>query len=298
MSAQHRRRGTWRSGHRSSTHRTDDDITSAGWVSQRVSALTAAMSQCAAAVHDYLTSKCSPRTALAKVDLRLQELCALPSFHSDKYEHMPWSRHIWQLCVQHKRLVIYRPLFARSFRDPKYTFARKVCVEAARSILIERRKFFPPSYEKPWVVLFDTLSAAVVLAIDFFHTPTSGLDTRRAEIYELLNALTRGLQHNTYVQRASGLLLALLAEEDKFRASFEEQSRHSGQDQSPPLEMPISTQSDGLNPSPETQRMESESDIWAWLNLESKAPETADASGGPADSSFLFNTASFEFFEM
>jgi hypothetical protein len=62
--------------------------------------------------------------------------------------------------------------------------------------------------------------------------------------------------------------------------------------------MPISTQSDGLNPSPETQRMESESDIWAWLNLESKAPETADASGGPADSSFLFNTASFEFFEM
>ena len=234
------------------------------------------MADCAATVHSFLSSKLDSMTALAKVDFQLQALLDTPWYRTETYEHIAWARHIWILCIQHKRLVSHRPYFAKSIRQPRFLAARQTCVQAATAILCERRKVLPPTYEKNWIVMFDTLSAAVVLAIDFFHSPVTGDNTRRADIYELLNALTRGLPQNAYVQRAAGLLLALLAEEDKLRASYTGQVL-----QSPIAAVHPFGNDPFLSPSDPPLEPDVDWEIWKWLEPHVREDAIAPVSLSP-----------------
>ncbi|WVQ79356.1 hypothetical protein IAT38_001453 [Cryptococcus sp. DSM 104549] len=181
-----------------------------------------AMHRLAMVMYDTLTSTVSQSDTLVAAESRLQELLALPPIHRNDLPYQMWSRHVFLICVHHRRLVLHRPLFARSFKDSSLAPYWAICLGAAESILDERRKVFPASFEKLWSIMFQTLAAAVVLIIELFHSDPRGpfTDARRVQVYEILEGFSRGLGEEAFVRRTLPLLMSLLREEDKFRSAY------------------------------------------------------------------------------
>ncbi|WVW85887.1 hypothetical protein I302_107925 [Kwoniella bestiolae CBS 10118] len=185
-------------------------------------------------MYDFSTSSLPRIQALSAAEARMQELLQRQPVASTLDPRFVWSRHVFVICVHHRRLVLHRPYFARSYREAGFDTAQRICLDAAQAVIAERRRAVPSSYERVWSVMMQTLAAAVILIIDFFHddSPTEVLDAKRPQIQQLLHVFSHGVEAQPYVQRAMPLLVSLLREEEQFRSQYRErraQSHHAQQ---------------------------------------------------------------------
>ncbi|WWC64282.1 uncharacterized protein I303_106892 [Kwoniella dejecticola CBS 10117] len=175
----------------------------------------------------YLTSKTPTLQSLAIAEQSLQALLERPALQGNELPHSSWSRHVWITSVHNRRLVINRPFFAKSFGTDRYIEQRRICVDAAHRILDERKIVYPTFYERIWSITFHSLSAGVVLLLEYFDSPPSQTTvsdmTRRDRIYDLIGALNRDIGGHPFVKRASNLLLGLLADEANIRPTLRNQ---------------------------------------------------------------------------
>lgn len=75
-----------------------------------------------------------------------------PTSHDirQRFDYLPMSRFMWAMNIGPSRITLYRSFLGRSYSDERFGDARRICIEAARGVLHERRRPVPTLYERPW----------------------------------------------------------------------------------------------------------------------------------------------------
>ncbi|KAM0747994.1 hypothetical protein T439DRAFT_328652 [Meredithblackwellia eburnea MCA 4105] len=131
-----------------------------------------------------------------------------------KFDYLPMSKFLWALAIAPSRILLFKSFLGRSYSDPRFGDARRVCIDAARAVLHERRRPVPSLYERAWHISAYTVLAGVVLATEYIHggLDEAGRSVLRAEIYEIIQILPRAGPSNKVVLRGVDLLQRVLQE--------------------------------------------------------------------------------------
>ncbi|KAI1829227.1 transcriptional regulator family: Fungal Specific TF [Penicillium roqueforti] len=126
-----------------------------------------------------------------------------------------WARCSLTLSFAHKVIMIHRKMLARSMTDPIFSFTRKTCVAASKTILKTLRQ--PQCEQRPvmWTEQAFTVTAGVILCFDMlYRSPLdseSAQQQHRALVEEGIENL-RAITQSCIAQKGVRLLTALLRE--------------------------------------------------------------------------------------
>ncbi|KAJ5184730.1 hypothetical protein N7491_007401 [Penicillium cf. griseofulvum] len=89
--------------------------------------------------------------------------------------YIPWARHCLAISSAHKIIMIHRKFLWSSFTNPAFTFTRKTCIAAAKTIIREQKQVAEEDGPVLWIYHAFTVAASVSL-------PASSDPTFNAEI--------------------------------------------------------------------------------------------------------------------
>mgnify|MGYP007026579257 CR=1 FL=1 len=127
-------------------------------------------------------------------------------------------RSTFLISLQHKILSIHRPFLAKPSRANSYSFSRRRVTEAARAILREAPRAVGI---RLWTVLYHVAVASFSLTLELYEQlkqPSPDNDDIRREIHQALPTLEALKQASAIAERGLGLVLPLLADEQRMRA--------------------------------------------------------------------------------
>jgi len=184
-------------------------------------------------LHDALTNASTLYTKYEQVlyyDAKMRALSTdgLPSFFSvreslspDHPEWMPWARRSLRICIAHKIIMIHRSFLGKSLTDTTFEYTRKVCMEAAKTILKEAKHAFD-HFEGPnlWIDQAFMVAAGITLSLDIFHRKPTDLqyEEHRKLVETAVNMLSK-FENSLIAIRGVRLLSSLLAEQARLTAA-------------------------------------------------------------------------------
>ncbi|GAA6051431.1 hypothetical protein JCM3770_000517 [Rhodotorula araucariae] len=205
-------------------NRSRDEYTTASWMLQYIEIGSAMASAFEHAVSDKATAAQAYQSFLG-ADKQLEALLGnLPRWlRTDAGmeglpERVEMMRSTFLISLQHKILSIHRPFLAKPSRANSYSFSRRRVTEAARAILREAPRAMG---NRIWTVLYHISVASFSLTLELYeqlkHADTDNDDIRR-EILEALPTLEKLKHASAIAERGLGLVLPLLADEQRMRA--------------------------------------------------------------------------------
>ncbi|KAK1762688.1 hypothetical protein QBC33DRAFT_256299 [Phialemonium atrogriseum] len=130
--------------------------------------------------------------------------------------YIAWARRALTISFAHKVIMIHRNMLSRSMTDPVFSFTRKTCVAASKTILKMLQQSQPFDEDRPilWIEQAFTVTAGVILCFDMLYR--SPLDTDPSPTHRSLiqDAITNLKQVDQCIIARKGvrLLTALLQE--------------------------------------------------------------------------------------
>ncbi|KPV71969.1 uncharacterized protein RHOBADRAFT_56112 [Rhodotorula graminis WP1] len=127
-------------------------------------------------------------------------------------------RSTFLISLQHKILSIHRPFLAKPSRANSYSFSRRRVTEAARAILREAPRAVGI---RLWTVIYHISVASFSLTLELYEQlkqASPDNDDIRREIHQALPTLEALKQASAIAERGLGLVLPLLADEQRMRA--------------------------------------------------------------------------------
>lgn len=121
------------------------------------------------------------------------------------------------ISLRHKILSIHRPFLAKPSRANSYSFSRRRVIESARAILREAPR---AQGIRIWTVLYHISVASFSLTLELYEQlkqPSDDGDAIRDEIHQALPTLEALKQASAIAERGLGLVLPLLADEQRMR---------------------------------------------------------------------------------
>ncbi|BGP51444.1 hypothetical protein JCM10450v2_007386 [Rhodotorula kratochvilovae] len=201
-----------------------DEYTNASWMLQYIAIGSAMASAFEHAVSDKATAAQAYQSFL-DADKQLEALLGnLPRWlRADAgTEGLPdgveMMRSTFLISLQHKILSIHRPFLAKPSRANSYSFSRRRVTEAARAILREAPRAMGI---RIWTVLYHISVASFSLTLELYEQlKVAGADNAdiRREIQDALPTLEKLKQASAIAERGLGLVLPLLADEQRMRA--------------------------------------------------------------------------------
>lgn len=128
-------------------------------------------------------------------------------------DYVPWARRGLAICAAHKIIMIHRRFLHKSFQSTTYSFTRRTCIAASKTILKEAALPMDRLGPVLWIDQAFVVTAGVILALDaFYRKPT---EPERAENARLVKDAIIFLQSHklsTIANRGRTLLQLLLNE--------------------------------------------------------------------------------------
>lgn len=177
-------------------------------------------------LHDSFNAATTPYTQYEEViqfDAKMRSLATLhrPIFFTEcpideswpKY--IPWARRALTISFSHKVIMIHRKMLGRSMTDPIFSFTRKTCVSASKTII--KTLQHPGDANRPivWIEQAFTVTAGVILCFDMLYR--SPLDSElppqqhRTLVEEAIKSL-RQVDQCIIARKGERLLSVLLQE--------------------------------------------------------------------------------------
>ncbi|GAA5867658.1 hypothetical protein JCM8547_001333 [Rhodosporidiobolus lusitaniae] len=128
-------------------------------------------------------------------------------------------RSTFRISLQHKILSVHRPFLAKPSRATTYAFSRRRVIDAARAILREAPIVLSHNI-RVWTVLYHLSVALFSLCLELFQQlkqPSPDNEAIREEIVAALPALEAVKDVSAIAERGLGLVLPLLADEERVR---------------------------------------------------------------------------------
>jgi hypothetical protein len=131
--------------------------------------------------------------------------------------YVPWGRRSLAICAAHKIIMIHRKFLSRSFTNSAFSFTRKTCIAACKTILKEATSAVDDNGPVLWIDQAFTVTSGIILVLDSFHRSSN--EPEHAEHLGLANQAIRYLRQfelndNMIAIRGAKLLSFLVGELD------------------------------------------------------------------------------------
>lgn len=178
------------------------------------------------------TSKCNTLFTkyeqVLKYDEKMRKLAtaSMPTFLStsaaidvDWPVWIGWARRSLAICAAHKIIMIHRRFLGLSFTNTAFSFTRRTCVAAAKTILNEALSTNDQDGPILWIEQAFSVAAGIVLCLDIAHREPSleDLEHHAALMERTINYL-RSFKASEIASRGAQLLLTL--QKEVHRGSF------------------------------------------------------------------------------
>jgi hypothetical protein len=175
-------------------------------------------------LQDDLVSCNTPFTKYEQVLKWDQEMRALstaerPSFLSnhpiDPYWpiYVPWARRALAISSAHKIIMIHRSFLSESFTNPAFSFTRRICLAASKTIIKEFKSAMHENDPKFWTHQAFSVAACINLLLDMMHrSPTESDYNEHKLLVEDTVSLLQQCQNSMIATRGTKLLSTLLKE--------------------------------------------------------------------------------------
>lgn len=132
---------------------------------------------------------------------------------------IPWARRSLTICLAHKILMIHRAFLGRSFTELAFSFTRRTCVAAAKTILQEARQGYDGEAPMLWIDQAFMVAAGITLALDIFHRKPNEpeYDEHRKLVENTIGMLGK-FEDSMIALRGIRLLSSLLTEQARLAA--------------------------------------------------------------------------------
>jgi hypothetical protein len=129
--------------------------------------------------------------------------------------YVPWARRSLAVSSSHKIIMIHRSFLSESFTNPAFSFTRRTCLAAARTIVKEFKD--PVDDDEPilWIYQAFSVAASIILILDVLHrNPLESEFKEHKQLVEDTIDLLQQCQNSMIASRGVRLLSALLEEVD------------------------------------------------------------------------------------
>ncbi|ORY09568.1 hypothetical protein BCR34DRAFT_656464, partial [Clohesyomyces aquaticus] len=127
--------------------------------------------------------------------------------------YVSWGRRSLTICAAHKIIMIHRKFVGMSFTNTAFSFTRRTCLAASKTILKEALAGRDENGPVIWIEQAFAIAAGIILSLDALHRDSSD---KEFEEHERLVANTveylRKFQHSKIAVRGVQLLSSLLRE--------------------------------------------------------------------------------------
>ena len=144
--------------------------------------------------------------------------------------YIPWARRSLAITSSHKIIMIHRSFLSQSFTNPAFSFTRRTCLAASKTIIKECK--LATDHDQPilWIYPAFSVAAAIVLILDVLHrSPTEREYSEHKQLAKDSLEILRQGQHSMIAMRGIELLSALF--EEVFGSSqtcYTRKRRHDG----------------------------------------------------------------------
>ncbi|KAL4899412.1 hypothetical protein BDW74DRAFT_171574 [Aspergillus multicolor] len=106
--------------------------------------------------------------------------------------YVPWARHCLTISSAHKIIMIHRKFLWPSFTNPAFSFTRKTCIAASKTILRECKKVAEEEGPILWIYHAFAVAASIILCLDLLFQSSSGAEhhNHRALIKDTISLLS------------------------------------------------------------------------------------------------------------
>ena len=157
-----------------------------------------------------------------KFDKKMRELAttSMPEFlstsaaiHADWPVWISWGRRSLAICASHKIIMIHRRFLGLSFTNSAFSFTRRTCVAAAKTILKESLSVSDQDGPILWIEQAFSVAAGIVLCLDIAHREPDQEDLEyHATLMERTITYLKSFRTSKMASRGADLLLALQKE--------------------------------------------------------------------------------------
>ena len=133
--------------------------------------------------------------------------------HADWPRWIGWGRRSLAICASHKIIMIHRRFLGLSFTNSAFSFTRRTCVAAAKTILKEALSASDQDGPVLWIEQAFSVAAGIVLCLDIAHREPNQQDLEyHTSLMERTITYLKSFVTNKMASRGADLLLALQKE--------------------------------------------------------------------------------------
>jgi hypothetical protein len=175
-------------------------------------------------LQDDLMSCNTPYTRYEQViksDKRMRALSTFerPSFllqgpiHPSWPIYVPWARRSLAISSAHKIIMIHRTFLSESFTNPAFSFTRRTCLAASKTIIKEYKLAMDEDEPILWTHQAFSVAASIILILDVLHrSPSENEYREHTQLVEDTVDILRQCRNSMIASRGFKLLSALLDE--------------------------------------------------------------------------------------
>ncbi|CEL09320.1 hypothetical protein ASPCAL12458 [Aspergillus calidoustus] len=147
--------------------------------------------------------------------------------------HVPWARHCLSISSAHKIIMIHRKFLWSSFTNPAFSFTRKTCIAASKTIIRECKVVAEEDGPILWIYHAFAVAASIILCLDMLFRSPSDAEHHghRGLVQDTITILSRS--GPSMIAKRGVKILRLLAEAEHNRSSSEAISRDQALSMSP-----------------------------------------------------------------
>ncbi|KAL4881024.1 hypothetical protein BJY04DRAFT_218543 [Aspergillus karnatakaensis] len=133
--------------------------------------------------------------------------------------YVPWARHCLTISSAHKIIMIHRKFLWPSFTNPAFSFTRKTCIAASKTIIRECKLVAEEDGPILWIYHAFAVAASIILCLDLlFRSPSdSQHEGQRDLIQDTVTILQRS--QTSMIAKRGVTILRLLKEVEQSRRS-------------------------------------------------------------------------------
>ncbi|CZR59277.1 uncharacterized protein PAC_09169 [Phialocephala subalpina] len=127
------------------------------------------------------------------------------------------ARRCLTITSAHKIIMIHRRFLGMSFRDKGYSFTRRTCLAAAKTIINEMKQDVHDESPILWTTQAFSVAAGIILCLDNFNRDQSAreYEEHRQLVSDAIVVLSQSVAISSIAARGTRLLSELLAEQQK-----------------------------------------------------------------------------------
>ncbi|KAL4778605.1 hypothetical protein BJX76DRAFT_362573 [Aspergillus varians] len=145
--------------------------------------------------------------------------------------YVPWARHCLTISSAHKIIMIHRKFLWPSFTNPAFSFTRKTCIAASKTIIRECKQVAHEDGPVLWIYHAFAVAASIILCLDLLFRPPSDAEHRghRDLIQDTVAILSQN--ETSMIAKRGVTILRLLCRVEKNRRSSQEVELRESQNQ-------------------------------------------------------------------